>query len=269
MRTSSTPAWARAGTVAAVGSLVVAVGCTSAAPFPSEAPAQPVAVERPPAECDGRAECTRVCIAGEVRRCIDAGLSWERSDGVTSFDLVKAAELHQRACDAGIGEGCLHVEALIKDLRAGCDEAVADRCTDLGYVYEHGIGLITDLHYAAHFYKMACDARAPLGCSRLGTLYDEGRGVDTSWATAARLYAKACEGGVAAGCGDLGYLYERGRGVRSNEKRARELYREGCERGSGTACMKGEVLERGQAARSASQKAPASARQALVGPSKP
>jgi TPR repeat protein len=272
MRTPSIPELARASSVAALGTFILAAGCASRAPLPSELPAQPVAVEAwPPAECHGRADCARVCVAGEARRCNEAGLMWERSDGTASADLVEAADLYQRACDAGIVDGCRHGQAAIEKLRAGCDASAAHRCTDLGYVYEHGIGVLADVYYAAHFYKMACDAGVPVGCSRLGTLYEEGRGFGMDWAQAARLYAKACEGGVAEGCNDLGFLYEHGRGIGApDEKRAGELYREGCERGSGMACMNAGILaEREKAPTSARPEAPASTPGPLVAPAKP
>jgi hypothetical protein len=267
--------------MAAFGSAILAAGCSSPAPLRSELPARSVAgatpaglegsgalVEAwPPAECLGRADCARVCIAGEVRRCNEAGRMWERGDEKHGADLPRAAELYQRACAAGLADGCRHVEAVIGELQDGCERAVADRCTDLGYVYEHGIGVLADLHHAAHLYRTSCDADAPVGCSRLGTLYDEGRGVDTDWAQAARLYAKACKGGFAAGCSDLGYLFEHGRGVgTADEKRARELYREGCERGSGTACMYAEILAERE---KATQKAPVGVPPSVAPPLKP
>jgi TPR repeat protein len=260
MRTQSIPAWACARTLVALGSFNLALGCASAAALSSELRREPRVVERwEPAQCFGRTDCARVCIAGEARRCVEAGWLWERSDGEAGADLVRAAELYQRACDGGIVDGCGHVEGVIQELRDRCNDAVTARCTELGHVYERGIGVLADVYYAAHFYNMACDAKDPVGCSHLGTLYDEGRGVGTDWAEAARLYAKACEGGVAHGCNDLGYLFEHGRGIGlPDEQRARALYREGCERGSGTACMHAWVLaEREKTTKNARPEAPA------------
>jgi hypothetical protein len=48
------------------------------------------------AECLGRADCTRVCIAGEVRRCNEAGLSWERGDGMAGAPSARAAPAGER-----------------------------------------------------------------------------------------------------------------------------------------------------------------------------
>jgi TPR repeat protein len=235
--------------VAALASFIFAAGCAFPTPRPSDVPGRSSASEGAPfqvwlpAECVGRVDCARVCIAGEVRRCVQAGMMWERDDATGSADLPRAAELHQRACLAGEPEGCRHVEAVIKRLSDGCEGGAADRCTDLGYVHEHGIGLFADLYNAVHFYEVACAADAPVACARLGGLYDDGRGVAPDWQRAARLYARACRGGVAAGCGGLGFLYEKGRGVGPpDEARARALYAEGCAGGSGMACANGEIL---------------------------
>ena len=71
----------------------------------------------------------------------------------------------------------------------------------------------------------ACTGRLAVGCTNLGSLYDEGMGVAKDETRAAGLYQQGCTGGGAEGCYNLGYDYEIGAGVAKDTARALQLYR--------------------------------------------
>ena len=92
--------------------------------------------------------------------------------------------------------------------------------------FEKGVAAARAGNYkkAASLYKKACDGGCALGCSNLGALYDNGLGVNQSYAKAASLYKKACDGGCAEGCYNLGLLYKNGLGVNQSYAKACLLY---------------------------------------------
>ena len=62
-------------------------------------------------------------------------------------------------------------------VRLAADQGYAPAQTDLGYVYEHGLGVEHDFSEAARFYKLAAEQGQVEAQLDLGILYEAGRGV--------------------------------------------------------------------------------------------
>ena len=119
-------------------------------------------------------------------------------------------------------------------LARGCagDDAIA--CNDLGVTALHSAP--SDARLAARSFERACENGSADGCSNLGALYEAGVGVRASSSAAADLYERACAGGAALGCSNLGALYARGKGVARDEREAQRLFSEACASGSAAGC---------------------------------
>ena len=117
-----------------------------------------------------------------------------------------------------------------------CDAGKPEDCSNLGYAYEHGIGVAQDQGKAAVLYKKACDDGVPVACNNLARMYDRGEGVPEDEAGAARLWQKACVGGVPESCYSLGWMYGHGAGVARDQAKSAELYKKACDGGVAAAC---------------------------------
>ena len=114
-----------------------------------------------------------------------------------------------------------------------CNEGHASGCTDLAYLYEHGLGVAKDTAHAAQLYQKACDGGDGGGCTDLGFMYGAGEGFVKDEARAVTLYQKGCDAGDAWGCFDTSYAFGMGRGVPADKKRAALFMQEVCDLDSG------------------------------------
>ena len=111
-----------------------------------------------------------------------------------------------------------------------------------GWAFDFGEGgLSEDPEEAVRLYRLSCDGGNMRGCTNLGVLYDEGLGVTQDYARAYTLYEQACDGGDAGGCTVLGALYANGQGVDRNWQRALTLFEKGCEGGEEIGCSNAEI----------------------------
>ncbi|MFT5431788.1 MAG: TPR repeat protein [Myxococcota bacterium] len=152
----------------------------------------------------------KACELGEIPACMKAATS----DHLKSYDR---ARLTQRACAAGLANGC----------------------TELGLALEFGRGLTTNFKAAFDAYRRACEAGDPAGCVRLGVLFDLGQGVAKSRSRATGLFKKSCEHGEGAGCTFLGAVavYD------GHPYRGRDLLKKGCKLGHKQGCVQLAKLE--------------------------
>jgi TPR repeat protein len=65
---------------------------------------------------------------------------------------------------------------------------------------------VADAAQAAALYRQGCDGGNAPGCTNLGFLYETGTGVVADAAQAAALYRQGCDGGNAVGCFNLGAM---------------------------------------------------------------
>jgi uncharacterized protein len=139
-----------------------------------------------------------------------------------SNSLEAAARLYKSACDAGNADGCSELKRVqgsldyiaheqrarpIREANAHIKACAADNslaCDALGYAYENGEGVSSNIEQASKFYAKACDGRIARACFRLGALYTKGLGVIRDDMRAKTLFIKACDYGDIGGCFNLG-----------------------------------------------------------------
>jgi hypothetical protein len=103
--------------------------------------------------------------------------------------------------------------------------------TSLGWIYEKGAGVKTNMKEAVKWFKQAADQNDPDALDALGEMTQAGQGVTLDVAEAARLYQLAAEKGNVAAQYNLAYLYEQGSGVDKNETQAAKWYQLAAEGG--------------------------------------
>ena len=188
---------------------------------------------------------SQACARGRAAdQCFSAGMALYE---VTPED---AAIYWSATCEGGNAAGCTNLGFLFEDglgvdkdpARAaelytqGCEGGNAVGCTNLGVLFENGLGVDKDPARAAELYTQGCEGGNAVGCTNLGFLFENGLSVDKDPGRAAELYTQGCEGGHAVGCTNLGFLFQNGLGVDEDPARAAELYTQGCEGGNALGC---------------------------------
>jgi len=95
------------------------------------------------------------------------------SEGQTAYDAgdeQRAAQIWQKACEAGEARGCAR----------------------LGFLYQSGKGVEQDDAKAAKFYEKACEGGFGTSCAELGDMLFYGRSVKKDVPHALELFEKAC-----------------------------------------------------------------------------
>jgi uncharacterized protein len=169
-------------------------------------------------------------------------------------DHLRAAELFEKSCNGGVGDGCSSLgnitlagrgsrndPSVKKDAgakpdtagaialyRKGCDTGGMKGCVRLATFYKKGIKLTRDDAQAASLFRKACDAREFTGCANLAPLYVSGEGVTQDVAAARDLAQRSCDAKINLGCVELGKLYANGIGIEQNDSIALTLFRKSC-----------------------------------------
>ena len=73
-----------------------------------------------------------------------------------------------------------------------CENGSAGDCYFVAHEYMKGEDDLQWYAEAAYYYQLACNGGVLKGCSNLGVLYENGLGVKQDYATSARLYSYAC-----------------------------------------------------------------------------
>jgi TPR repeat protein len=174
------------------------------------------------------------CEADYAAGCISIAKVYQLGAGLTESSS-KAADLFQKACEGGDGEGCVELSRLLKDTEAaekllqkacelqslqGCTmlakgkaqekEVLAQAC--LGGLVEacKGEELIGAWSLGASQYKSACDMGELVACQLLGTLLLSGNGVPKNPQAAAAVFEKTCNSGFFMACASLGEIHDKG-----------------------------------------------------------
>ncbi len=120
------------------------------------------------------------------------------------------------ASDLVTGEAALrrgdYVAALV-ELRPLATRGVAAAQTDIGAMYQQGLGVTKDIGQARQWYFKAATQGFGPAQSRLGHLYMDGAGGDQDYAKAFEWLGKAAEQGGVAAQSNLGLLYLKGLGT--------------------------------------------------------
>ncbi|MGC1498039.1 MAG: tetratricopeptide repeat protein, partial [Sulfitobacter sp.] len=116
-------------------------------------------------------------------------------------DELKKLEFLGKACLGGITIECANTAFAIQEIKPAeasllwakaCDKGDATSCSNLGIMYQNGVGVGQDEARAAELYQVACTVGNIAGCSNLGIMYQNGIGVGQDEARAAELYQMAC-----------------------------------------------------------------------------
>ena len=152
---------------------------------------------------------TPQCANGDAGACNDLGANYEF---LKEYD--KAFENYKKSCDKGVELGC----------------------SNLGLLYEQGLGTKKDPKLAIEIYKTSCNNGGMQSCYHLGNAYRKGEIVAQDYYLAMRAYTNACESGDIPSCANIGAMYELGLGVNKDEMRAYKIYKVACFRGLNKAC---------------------------------
>jgi serine/threonine-protein kinase len=118
-----------------------------------------------------------------------------------------------------------------------CNGNAAAACTELGVLYNRGLGVPRDVTQAALYYERGCAQGDMAGCNNLGTVYQFGSLGFRDPAKAAGLYERACSNGQMDGCANLGrVLIEAPGAVAEQRERGRALLVKACAAGIARAC---------------------------------
>ena len=152
---------------------------------------------------------TPKCQNGDAEACNDLGVNYEL---VREYE--SAFENYKKACEAKVQLGC----------------------SNLGTLYENGLGVKKDPRKAVEIYKDSCNSGGAQACYHLGNAYRKGEIVKQDYYLAMEAYTNACNAGDLPSCANIGAMYELGLGVNKDEKRAYGIYKVACFRGLNKAC---------------------------------
>jgi TPR repeat protein len=184
-------------------------------------------------------------------------LSQTAPDHLQPAQYAAAARAYHSACEAGSAQACGYLgfmydngfgvrsdmhEAVALSER-GCNAGGAFGCAYLGYLFQLGRGVATDATRAAALFRKACDGSDTSGCLLLGIMYKTGAGVPEDAEYAVQLFGKACDDGEPLACVSLGYMYANGEGVDADKLRAAELFRSACAQADEIGCQAKQQLE--------------------------
>lgn len=197
----------------------------------------------------GSAGYEEACARGDLEKCADLGLRYEKGTGVAR-DPARALALYRKSCDGGWANGCMvlgvaHVNGVgmaapdpaqgITLLEKSCALGEAQACVIAGQMLTTtGLRGGEDLPRAQGFFAKACAKGNVDGCVRQARAM-VGRGLH---AAAAKLLRGACDEGHPLGCTDLGILHSMGWGVVRDEQAARALWTKACDLGHQSACAR-------------------------------
>jgi serine/threonine-protein kinase len=118
-----------------------------------------------------------------------------------------------------------------------CSGEAAAACTELGVLYNRGLGVARDVTQAALYYERGCTQGDMAGCNNLGTVYQFGSLGFRDPTKAAALYERACSNGQMDACANLGRLLLDTPGAASDQReRGRALLVKACAAGIARAC---------------------------------
>jgi hypothetical protein len=150
--------------------------------------------------------CERSCAADNARDCEILGDLAAKPENETApgYSLGPALRFFTRGCALGANTACEKGEALLKELRAGCQKT-AKTCTVLGRTLEaqiKGHDSETDQSF-----ERACKAGDADGCEARGELHARWEPLKTHGRIAERAYDRGCTLGLAGACCALAGVY--------------------------------------------------------------
>ncbi|CAN8138737.1 SPOR domain-containing protein [uncultured Thiomicrorhabdus sp.] len=100
----------------------------------------------------------------------------------------------------------------------------AEAQSNLGLLYDLGLGIEQNLSEAQNWYQKAAKQRDTNAQYNLGVIYFQGKGVVSDFSKARKWFLKSAQKGHANAQNNLGWLYEKGLGVEKNLQQAKNWY---------------------------------------------
>lgn len=136
------------------------------------------------------------------------------------------------------GRGAAHYAEAVALYRSGCDRGHQAACSQLGLMYQDGLGVTKDPARALTLYKEACDAKVARACSRAGSLYSTGTGTARDMGPAFAYSKLGCDGNDGMGCVNLGVIHITADGVPRDMKLGVAALERACQLDEGLGCMR-------------------------------
>ncbi|WP_455221859.1 tetratricopeptide repeat protein [Kaarinaea lacus] len=174
--------------------------------------------------------CDRLAAHPSDPNKITEGVGWDQIDVIAAMDAC-SEEISRQPMNARIqyqyarvlDKQELYKEAVIW-YRKSAEQGYPAAQNSLGYAYEWGQGLETNLQLAVQWYRQAADQNLAQAQNNLGTMYYIGKGVDYDDKQALYWYQKAAEQGHATAQRNVGVMYSKGSGVKQNYETAFQWY---------------------------------------------
>ncbi len=201
---------------------------------------------------------TQACEWGELDACSVAADAYTMGFEGIPKNLEKAAATYKRYCDEskisgacnayasalaqglGVKKDAPAAIALFKEIATDTtkyDKPYVDAYSDLGAMYEQGVGVMRDYGEAASYYKNGCNAGSLRACAGYARLLADGLGVARDPDKARQLVERGCKVGEGNSCGALAVFYLFGKaGLTKDGERGLGLYKELCDDGDWGAC---------------------------------
>ena len=128
--------------------------------------------------------------------------------------------------------------------RMAAERGNPDAQYNLGYMYEHGEGVLQDFSEAARWYRLAAEQGDNDAQTNLGYMYDHGDGVPQDYAEALRWYRLAAEQGNYGAQNGLGLKYHNGEGILQDFVQAHKWYNIAAAQGSEIARENRDLITR-------------------------
>ena len=160
-------------------------------------------------------------------------------------EVDKAKKLDTDDCD-GSGDACASLAEVFYGndpksafgiFQKGCDKGQFESCSELGHLYEDGIGVDKNPKAAFDIFDKACKAGHSQSCGRLAPFYLEGLGdMKPDEKRGAQLSKEACDDGDMRGCDNYGLCLMTGTGVDKDTNAASPYLKKACGAGFQDAC---------------------------------
>ena len=80
-----------------------------------------------------------------------------------------------------------------EDIKKACYSGDANKCDELGSMYDLGLGVNEDKTKAVEYYDKACKGNSAMGCASLMSCYEYGQGIDVNKSKAIEIFTKVKE----------------------------------------------------------------------------
>jgi len=175
-------------------------------------------------------QCDQLAAHPSDPQKLTTGVGWDEMDIIAAYDAC-SGEITRQPMNARIqyqfarvlDKQQLYSEA-VQWYKKSAEQGYPAAQNSLGYAYEWGQGVETNLRLAVQWYIKAANQNFAQAQNNLGTMYYLGKGVDYDDEKALHWYQKAAEQGHATAQRNLGVMYSKGSGVKQNYETAFQWY---------------------------------------------